>query len=310
MTRLGTNDPVGRIRRIEWPTLLLAATIYGGWMAVTWWHSALPLWLLVPAGGWLVAWHGSLQHETIHGHPTGYRFVDSLIGAVPLSLWLPYAQYRRTHLAHHATRSVTDPAHDPEARYLAHVEGFAGIMLGASERLQSTLAGRLLLGPLLTIARFLLAEMRRLIREPAAMIREWLPHLAGLIIVGWWLALCDLPVGTYLLAFVYPATSLTLLRSFAEHRAHAKPGHRVAIIEQAGPLALLFLNNNLHAAHHRAPNLAWYRLPALYRRHRAHILRQNGALLYRGYGEIVRRYLFRPHDMLIHPDHRRIGSRA
>jgi fatty acid desaturase len=126
------------------------------------------------------------------------------------------------------------------------------------------------------------------------------------VAVGAWLALCDIRIATYLLAFVYPATSLTLLRSFAEHRAHTKPGHRVAIVEHGGPLALLFLNNNLHAAHHRAPNLAWYRLPALYRRHRAQIIRQNGGLRYNGYGEIARRYLFRPHDMLIHPDHERV----
>ena len=30
-------------------------------------------------------------------------------------------------------------------------------------------------------------------------------------------------------------------------------------------LSLLFLNNNLHFAHHKYPQLAWYRLPEVYR---------------------------------------------
>ena len=73
-------------------------------------------------------------------------------------------------------------------------------------------------------------------------------------------------MGRYLLLFVYPGTSLTLLRSFAEHPAATEPGHRVAIVERAGPFSLVFLNNNLHAAHHRAPGIAWYRLPDFHRR--------------------------------------------
>ena len=292
----------------EWPTLLVAAIVYGGWLVATRWHALLPTWLLAAAGGWLIAWHGSLQHETIHGHPTRHPWMNALIGAVPLSLWLPFAHYRRTHLAHHATPAITDPFEDPEARYLAHSNGPAAALLRWSERLQATLLGRLLLGPPLTIGRFLIGEPARLVRQPALVIREWLPHLGGMVLILSWLALCDLHIGEYLRLFVYPGTALTLLRSFAEHRADARPGHRVAIVEQAGPLALLFLNNNLHAAHHRDPGLAWYRLPALYRRRRDQILRGNGGLLYRGYGEVARRYLFRPHDSLIHPDHRRIGA--
>ena len=74
-------------------------------------------------------------------------------------------------------------------------------------------------------------------------------------------------------------------------------------VERAGPLALLYLNNNLHAAHHRAPGLAWYRLPAFHRRHRAVLVADNGGLVYRGYGMVLRRFLLRPHDRAIHPDH-------
>ncbi|MEJ8629981.1 fatty acid desaturase [Sphingomonas sp. I4] len=92
---------------IEWPTMLVAALIYAGWLALTFWHAALPIPLIVMAGGWLIAWHGSLQHETIHGHPTRWHAVNMAIGAVPLSLWLPYGLYRDSHMAHH--RSPTSP---------------------------------------------------------------------------------------------------------------------------------------------------------------------------------------------------------
>ncbi|MFV3597992.1 hypothetical protein ACNJGJ_21065, partial [Mycobacterium tuberculosis] len=62
---------------IEWPTMAIVTLIYGGWLALTWWHAALPAPVILIAGGWLVAWHGSLQHETIHGHPTRWRVVNA-----------------------------------------------------------------------------------------------------------------------------------------------------------------------------------------------------------------------------------------
>jgi fatty acid desaturase len=289
--------------RIEWPTVALAAAIYGGWLAVTWWHAMLPGWLLVIAGGWLVAWHGSLQHETIHGHPTRSARINALIGGVPLALWLPYAAYHRTHLAHHASPSITDPYDDPESRYLTKADGWIGIATRGIGRAEASLMGRLVLGPPLTVLRFLVTERRRAASDPAAVAREWIPHLVAVGVLIGWLAICRLDLGRYLLLFVYPGTALSLLRSFAEHRADPVPGRRVALVERAGPLALLYLNNNLHAAHHHAPGLAWYALPAFHRRHRSALIADNGGLLYAGYGDIARRYLFSAHDSVVHPDH-------
>jgi len=291
-------------RRIEWPTLLVAAAIYGGWMVATWFHQLLPGWGLAIIGGWLVAWHGSLQHETIHGHPTRNARLNALVGFAPLALWLPYSVYRRTHVTHHRTPHVTDPFEDPESRYLARDAGRAGAFLRLSAGAQATLAGRLILGPPLTIADFLLREAQRAAREPKAALLDWAPHLVAVSAICAWLRFCGLDLAAYALCFVYPGTALALLRSYAEHRADPLPGRRVAIVEGAGPLALLFLNNNLHAAHHRAPGLPWYRLPAFHNRHRERLLAGNGGLLYRGYGEVARRFLFRAHDVLVHPGHR------
>ena len=281
--------------------MALTILVYGGWMAVTWCHATFPTWLLVALGGWFIAWHSSLQHETIHGHPTRSQGLNRLIGSIPLSLWLPYACYRRDHLAHHAAEAITDPREDPESRYLLPADGARAALERAIAAVQAPLVGRLLLGPPIVITEFLGSQIARAWRRPRAALHDWAPHMLGVAIVLLWLSACHIGIGRYLLVFVYPGSALTLLRSFAEHRAASAPGHRVAIVERAGPLALLFLHNNLHAVHHSAPALPWYRIPGFYRRHRETILQANGGLVYRGYGDILRRYAVRAHDGLVHP---------
>ncbi|HEX7853673.1 MAG TPA: fatty acid desaturase [Sphingobium sp.] len=288
--------PSSRPGPVELPTLLLAIVIHGAWVLLTLWHATIPPLMLGMAGGIVVAWHGSLQHETIHGHPTGQRWINSAIGSVPLSLWLPYSIYRRTHVAHHATPNITDPFDDPESHYLTRGSGLRYWLARAEE----TLLGRLLLGPPIRIGHFLLTELRRATREPGAASREWIPHLAGVAVLLAWLHHVDLSLGQYLLAFVYPGTALSLLRSFAEHRADEDRSARAAIIPRAGPFGLLFLNNNLHAVHHARPELPWYRLPEHYRHHGAAF---SYGPHYSSYGAVIRRYLLRPHDAVLHPDH-------
>jgi fatty acid desaturase len=295
-----TPAPPPSRRRPDLPTLAVAAATYGGWGLTTALHARLPSWALALVGGWLIAWHGSLQHETIHGRPTGVRGLDALVGGLPLSLWLPYGRYRDSHLAHHATPHVTDPAHDPESRYLRAAGGAAHL----AARAQATLLGRLLLGPAASVAGFLWAEAGRLRRGEPGVRRAWAWHLAGALPVLLWLHACGLGLGRYLLAFVLPGTALTLLRAFAEHRADPDPRRRAAVVERAPVLALLFLHNNLHAAHHARPDLAWWELPRFYARHRPEILKANGGLVYRGYREVAARFLLRPHDAVLHPAHR------
>ncbi|HEX7848733.1 MAG TPA: fatty acid desaturase [Sphingomonas sp.] len=289
-------------RSVEWPTVWLAGAIYAGWLALTWWHAMLPMPLIALAGAWLVAWQSSLQHETIHGHPTRWRWVNDAIGFAPLSLYLPYALYRRSHLAHHASEWITHPRHDPESRYLK-AEGTAWRWLA---KLQATLAGRLLIGPLVAVLELAHDEARRLRTSPREVAGDWLPHLAaaGLLIV--WLEWTGFGLGRYLLFIVYPGVALTLLRSFVEHRADLPGRARAATVERGGLLGLLFLNNHFHAAHHERPDLAWYRLPA-YQRHHAKRLTAAPAQAYRSYGEILRRFAFRLHDTLTHPHQEAIG---
>lgn len=279
---------------IEWPTMALAVLIYGGWLAITAWHAALPWPIVVIAGGWIVAWQGSLQHEVIHGHPTRHRWINDAIGFVPLSLWLPYSVYRREHGAHHSTPNLTDPFDDVESNYVAQ----AGTFAHACAVVEATLAGRMVFGPAIRVVRFWMSELRRLIRVPGEVLREWVPHLAAVAVIVWWLQHVGLSVVDYVLWFVWPGTALLLIRSFAEHRASPDPAARTALVTDFGPLGLLFLNNNLHIWHHANQDVPWYALPALYR---ADPEAYPHAPRYRGYGEVIVRYLFRPHDRLVHP---------
>ena len=286
---------------LDWPTIAVALCVYGGWMLVTRLHGAIPKALLPVAGGWLVAWHGSLQHETIHGRPTSSSRLNAMIGFAPLSLWLPYERYRQTHLAHHATIELTDPLHDPESRYVPAPRGPIGWVRFLSAQWQATLPGRLILGPWLAIIGFLGGEVVRLLRGEANCRRIWIGHAAAAALVLTWLHACRMGFSEYILAFVYPGAALTLLRSFAEHRADPIHDRRVAIVEKAPVFGLLFLHNNLHVLHHARPDLAWWRLPRVYARHRAAILDANGGLVYAGYTDVGRRFLFKPHDDVIYP---------
>ncbi|MBV8091553.1 MAG: fatty acid desaturase [Alphaproteobacteria bacterium] len=291
--------------RVEWPTLGLAIAVYAAWLLLTWFHAALPWPLLLAGGAWTVAWHASLQHELIHGHPTRHRRLNRALGLPPLLPHLPFDRYCTLHLAHHRDERLTDPLDDPEADYVTLAEwrrlGPAGRM---AVRVTRPLAGRLVIGPLWSVARFVYREICSIRRDVEGVRRAWAWHMPALTCVLIWLvAVCGMSVWTYAVCFWLPGLALLLLRSFAEHRAAPVAAHCTAVVEHAPILGLLFLFNNLHAAHHERPGLAWYKLPAWYARERDRLLAKNGGLVYHGYAEVLRRYLLAPHDQPVHPQY-------
>ena len=264
---------------IEWPTMLLAAAIYGGWLSLTYWHALIPVWLLAPAGAWLVCWQSSLQHEVLHGHPTRHAALNRAIGYPPLALWLPFDRYRALHLQHHNDDRLTDPLDDPETRYLTPADWRRLGAIGRGlVRAQSTLLGRLIIGPFWASGCFLRNELRDVFANVPGRRRLWAWHLVAVALIALWLRqVCGLSLWFYALAFAAGGTSLMLIRSFAEHRADAAVIKRTAVVEGSGPLALLFLFNNLHSAHHARPGLPWYRLPVFFRANRTRLSTRRGA---------------------------------
>ncbi len=296
---------------LEAPTLVVAIAVHAGWLFLTWIAARLPATLLValvPPAAFVVALHGSLQHEVIHGHPTRRAWVNTLLASLPLGLWMPFEIYREMHLAHHRS-DLTDPFDDPESFYVSEAwwRG-AGAARRGLARVQTTALGRLVLGPFAIAARFFFAEARLISRGDLRHARAWAFHAIGLTLLGLWLARgARLSLGRYLLVFAYPGFALTLVRSFAEHRPSTTSRHRSAVVEAGRLASLLFLNNNLHAVHHEAPSLPWYDLPLRYRTRRDAILEGNGGFLEPGYFVVLRKYAVHAKDSPVHP-HAREGA--
>lgn len=294
---------ISRKTAIEWPTLGLGFIIYGGFGLITWHYQALPWWLSAAIGIYLIAWHGSLQHEVTHGHPTASRRVNEVFVFPSLWLWIPYGLYRSAHLKHHCDAKLTDPLEDPESYYLTPQQwAEAGRATRIFYFANNSFLGRLLFGPAICIWRLYKGEVVQLYRGNLQNLSIWGLHaLSCALVLYWVVAVCQIPLTTYLIFFVYPAISLSLVRSFAEHRAHRDVEQRSVIVESRGPMALLFLNNNLHALHHAEPGLAWYRLPARFKTCRGALLTANGGYRFSGYSEIMLRYVLWPKEHVRHP---------
>jgi fatty acid desaturase len=286
----------------EWPTLALILASYLVWALVTLFAATLGLWLAVPILALTLTLHSSLQHEVTHGHPLPSRRLSEALVYAPLGLAVPYPRFRDLHIAHHRDATLTDPYDDPETNYLDPAvwarlpRGVRGVLL-----FNNTLVGRMLVGPAVGLAVFLRDDWRRIRAGDAAVRRAWALHAPGVAaVLAWTLAVSTMPLWAYLAA-AYLALSILKIRTFLEHQAHERALGRSVIIEDRGPLAFLFLNNNLHAVHHAHPQVPWYALPALYAARREEWLRRNLGYRYAGYGEILRRHLLRRKDPVPHP---------
>jgi fatty acid desaturase len=300
-------------RQVEWPTVAIGLVIFGGWLAVTRYHQHLPSALTVLLLGWLLAWSSSYQHELLHGHPTPWRWLNDGIGRLTLELWLPYDHYKRTHLRHHRDEHLTDPVDDPESYYVSPDQwNETGAILRALLTANRTLVGRLTVGPWLTVSAYLIGQVNELLAgegkpgegDPRSRWGVHLPYLAAT--VGW-LALNHVSWWQYGVA-MWISQSLIKLRSFIEHRWTLNDAGRSAMVASRGPLALLFLNNNLHHAHHTRVSVPWYSLPAYAHSSDAMTAAASGAGTYSGYLAVLRQFAFRPIDGAVHPAPNSNGS--
>lgn len=293
--------PPRRPTGIEWPTLVMLALSYAVFAAGT---------LLWPVSGLLavvvcavaIAQYSSLQHEVLHGHPFGNQTLNEVLVFPALSFFVPYLRFKDTHLQHHYDPSLTDPYDDPESNYMdpavwQRTSGPMRLLL----RLNNTLLGRMVLGPAIGTWFFSGPDIAQMRAGNRRIILSWGLHALGFVPVLVWLwGFTEMPVWGWVAA-AYLGYSLLKIRTYLEHRAHEAFRARTVIIEDRGPLALLFLNNNLHVVHHMHPTLPWYELPALYARKADHYRRRNDSYVYRNYAEVFRKYLFKAKDPVPHP---------
>ena len=287
---------------VEWPTVLVLCATYSLWAIGTTLASEASVLLGIVITTVAIAQFSSLQHEVLHGHPFRHQRLNEALVFPGLTLFVPYGRFRDLHLAHHHDPILTDPYDDPESNYQdpavwARMPSAMKMLL----RCNNTLLGRILIGPAVSAASLVLGDLRAARAGDRSVARAWVLHGLGVaMVLAWLLAVGSMPLWAYLVA-AYAGFGLLKIRTFLEHRAHEAARARTVIIEDRGPLALLFLNNNLHVVHHMHPTVAWYRLPGTYRANREHYLRRNEGYLYRSYAEVFGRYLLRAKDPVPHP---------
>jgi len=294
------TNPAPPSLSVEWPTLAVALATYLTIAAAGALYAQVP-WLAVAILAVALAQYSSLQHEVLHGHPFARQWASEAMVFPAFLLLIPYMRFKDTHLAHHHDPALTDPYDDPESNFLdpaawARLPRWAQTVLRAN----NTLAGRIVLGPAIGMGFFLRTEARLMRAGNRRVWLAWGLNTLGLIPVMWYLHITQMPFWAYALA-AYGALGLLRIRTFLEHRAHAAHRARTVVIEDRGPLSLLFLNNNYHVVHHMHPAVAWYNLPALYAARRDHFLRRNDGYVYKSYGQIFASYFLRAKDPVAHP---------
>ena len=289
-------------KSVEWPTLVLLIFCYVVWALATTWAAAwfLPLGIALAIGAG--ALHSSLSHEVLHGHPFGNSWASEATVFPALTMFIPYLRFRDTHLAHHNNEILTDPYDDPESNYMdPAVWGRMAVWHQMILRFNNTLFGRMLIGPLVSQVGFMGADLRAILGGDRAVLMGWLWHIPSVALVIWWyVSIATMPLWAGVLS-AYFALSILKIRTFLEHRANNNARARTVIIADRGPLAVIFLNNNLHAVHHMHPGMAWYDLPNAFAKDRARYLDCNGDYYFASYAQIFRRYFFRAKDPVPHP---------
>ena len=290
---------------VEWRTVAVAVAVHGLWLAAVALHGVMPWPLTVLALGVAAAWHGSLQHETIHGHPFRSQRLNALLGSLPVSLHLPYLVYRRYHWAHHDCPELTDPTDDSESFYVTAEKWESMGRLGRTfVSAHHTLLGRLVLGPPRDVARVFAHQAREIWRGDRELARWWAAHMVAVAaLAAFVVAVMGIPLWQYLLGATYLGNSLTLMRSYCEHR-WVEGATRSAVVRSGRFFSLLYLYNNLHHVHHADPGVPWYRLAAHADTTGGYEEAAAGAGLYRGYFELARRFLVRSFDHPVHPAQR------
>ncbi|NTF45906.1 fatty acid desaturase [Rhizobium rhizogenes] len=287
---------------VEWPTLFLLVGCHLIWLMIgVFLYPVLPNVSLILLGI-CIAFHSSLQHEVLHGHPFRNERLNELLVFLPIGLFYPYRSYRDTHLQHHTDERLTDPYDDPESYYRT-----LGDWLNLPRAFQflltinNTLIGRMLLGPPLNVIGFTISEWRLIAAGNRQKRTAWIMHFIGLVPVGLAIHfLFAMPIWFYALTVGYLGLALVAIRSYCEHQWSEDPDGRTIIVERS-LLAPLFLYNNLHIVHHKLPWVPWYRLPELYETTREEWQRVNGGYVFPSYLAILRAYGLKPKEQVAHP---------
>ena len=286
----------------DWRTLVIAVLVYGGWLATVFLHKQMPWWATFALLTWFGAWHLSLQHELVHGHPFRNSKLNAALASLSLTMWVPFLSFKRDHISHHNT-TLTHPELDTESYYsMPERWQHSGRFLRSIYWANRTIAFRLTIWSVFSTVQYFFADAWRAIRNVDNARSAWVLHIPGLIAVTYIVNnLAGMSMIEYLIGGVFASHSLNMMRSFAEHKTIGDESTRTAIIDAGRVMSLLMLNNNLHIAHHDEPSAPWYKVPEVAERLNAFERAQKIDALYKGgYGELLRRFTFKPYDQPVY----------
>jgi fatty acid desaturase len=282
--------------RGEWRTIAVIVAIYGLTVLTVLRHEVLTPWLTIPVLSVLGAWHLSMQHETIHGHPFRHVWLNDLIGSIPVTLWIPYFSFKKDHIEHHQS-DLTHPGLDNESYYVSpQAWESAGKLRKAAYWANRTILFRMFVWTIVSTVTYLWSKIRLMLRGDKQTWFAMSTHVAGLVVVVYFVrSVAEMPLWQFALGTTYGGRILNAIRPFPEHKYQSDTEVRTAMV-MAGPfMSLLMLNNNLHVAHHEEPGVAWYEVPNMSARVDAVERAREAGLLYEGgYAEVFRKFSFKP----------------
>ena len=283
--------------RAEWRTLLVVAAVYGLTVLTVVRYEVLTPWLAVPMLAILGAWHLSMQHEVLHGHPFKNQFINDAIGGIPVTLWIPYLAFKKDHHEHHLS-DLTNPALDNESYYVSQEQwDKAGRIRRAAWTANRTILFRMFVWTIVSTITYVLTVLKRAVRNEKSDRLAVMLHIIGVAFVVYLVSLSSMPLWQFALGTTYGGRILNAIRPFPEHKYQSGVETRTAMIMAGRFMSLLMLNNNLHVAHHEEPGVPWYRYDNLMQRVNAVQRARDAGVLYEGgYAEIFRRFSFTPVD--------------
>ena len=293
------NSPSNTLlrERAEWRTLLVVVAVYGLTVLTVVRYEVLTPWLAIPMLAVLGAWHLSMQHEVLHGHPFKNQFLNDAIGGIPVTLWIPYLAFKKDHHEHHLS-DLTNPALDNESYYVSQEQwDKAGRIRRAAWTANRTILFRIFVWTIVSTMTYVLSVLKRAARNEKSDRLAVVLHVVGVVFVVYLVLLSNMPLWQFALGTVYGGRILNAIRPFPEHKYQSGVETRTAMIMAGRFMSLLMLNNNLHVAHHEEPGVPWYRYDNLMQRVNAVERARDAGVLYEGgYAEIFRRFSFTPVD--------------
>jgi fatty acid desaturase len=281
----------------EWRTLAVVIAVYGLTVLTVVRYDVLTPWLAVPMLAVLGAWHLSMQHEVLHGHPFKNQFLNDFIGGIPVTLWIPYLAFKKDHYEHHLS-DLTNPALDNESYYVSQEQwDKAGKIRRAAWTANRTILFRMFVWTIVSTITYVLSVLKRAMRGEKGDRLAVVLHVIGVVFVVYLVSLSSMPLWQFALGTLYGGRILNAIRPFPEHKYQSGVETRTAMIMAGRFMSLLMLNNNLHVAHHDEPGVPWYRYDKLMQRVNAVQRARDAGVLYEGgYAEVFRRFSFTPVD--------------